>query len=601
MKIQPRRGLLDIWRAVSTSSYPEPGKWHWGGRHGSNSVSDAQQLLCLMYPATEIANFGLDRPDYTDDLVVKELRNFGTAPQIPVLLVAVLHEYFDRYTDDEGTPVFGGGSLFDTPNEFDVVESYSTSVTLTLATLQFTKFLLQVATREALRDEAERLHNHARKRLTAAMVGLMRSFSIGTFHLDSPEGHSLQRAANQQDLPQRRLVTQLGRELQDVASGLSELSIGSGQGKELDSPEVLFECGWSWGVIEGTPRLDFVTSAGRQPDGVAEDKPYLYFTMLALDSIAGLFTDRTRRLALLDEEQQPLSRALQTRWDLTQRYWSVLARFGQGRWPLEDIPWRTSDGFESDYLTALVAGVALRDLTGRRADDVDIARIGRVLAELANRGRITRRAVSDDRQVAQLQDPGYRLRLFGTTDAKLTWPVQDYSAVLLKRTLQAAALLKDADLRVELLDLSDEIWHHLTQRRIHSGPARGMWDQPGQVFHQATQTYDEPSWQMTLRVVESLVIAADIIERDPIRSERLQLIAHDMLYEAEHVLNQELFRGASDSGPAVRRMIEKVAANLERARELQQDRPATAIALLKEALLELDRLAAARMPAYWLE
>ena len=87
---------------------------------------------------------------------------------------------------------------------------------------------------------------------------------------------------------------------------------------------------------------------------VRQQVPFLYFTVNALDGIADLFSARTVILGLLNEEQQRLTAALRLRWELTQRYWATIATFGEARWPLEDIPWKTTDGRESDYYSLLV-------------------------------------------------------------------------------------------------------------------------------------------------------------------------------------------------------------------------------------------------------
>ena len=53
MEIQTRRQILEIWRA--TVDYSLRGEeWNWGGRSGRNSISDAEQLLTILYPATAI-------------------------------------------------------------------------------------------------------------------------------------------------------------------------------------------------------------------------------------------------------------------------------------------------------------------------------------------------------------------------------------------------------------------------------------------------------------------------------------------------------------------------------------------------------------------
>jgi len=72
MQIQPRQQLLDAWRATARLSYPDS-SWRFGGREGTNSISDAEQLLCLMAPATEVPIFRLDKPGVTD-LAVRATR-----------------------------------------------------------------------------------------------------------------------------------------------------------------------------------------------------------------------------------------------------------------------------------------------------------------------------------------------------------------------------------------------------------------------------------------------------------------------------------------------------------------------------------------------
>src|SRR5205807_1460449 len=134
-------------------------------------------------------------------------------------------------------------------------------------------------------------------------------------------------------------------------------------------------------IVRDAPLVTTAETVGQQRSGVAEAKPYLYFTVVALDGIQALFSERTRLLGLLNDGQQRLAQALQLRWDLTQKYWSTIARFGNGRWPLEDMPWRTTDELESDYFTLLVTSIMTQDLIARRASDEDLSRVGRVLTE----------------------------------------------------------------------------------------------------------------------------------------------------------------------------------------------------------------------------
>src|SRR5258707_4589724 len=150
MRIQPRQQLLEIWRATARSSYdPDKDVWTWGGRRSANSVSDAEQLLCIMLPATEIPRFRLDKPNQTDEEVLGALRHFGDALDVPRLIVRVIIDYLTTYSDEVGTPIFSGGTYFTSaepdvsPTEeqlsLDVVESYASSITLCLSALGFAR------------------------------------------------------------------------------------------------------------------------------------------------------------------------------------------------------------------------------------------------------------------------------------------------------------------------------------------------------------------------------------------------------------------------------------------------------------------------------
>ena len=407
MRIQPRQQLLESWAATVRSAWDEREKrWRWGGRDGPNSISDAEQLLCLLMPATQVGAFNLDRPDETSEEMLRALRPLGNATEIPRTLISILREYFDKYTAEDGTPTFSGSSYFASGGvgkptkdqlRLDIVDSFAMSVTLSLAVLGFLRVLRTAVRREDSRAEIDALEDQASVRLSAAMVGLLRSFTVNAFDIDSPFGQALIRTVNQGNLPQRQVVAQLRRELRQTIATFREILIGSGQVRDLDSPDRLFECGWSWGIVEGAPPIETEEPVGTQAKGASQNAPYLYFTVIALDSIEDLFSERTRILGLLNDEQQRLSRALQLRWELTRSYWATVATFGDGhRWPLEDIPWRTTDEDASDYYTLLVTSLAVKGLIRERGSDAELARVGLVLTELANRARITRRPFDND-------------------------------------------------------------------------------------------------------------------------------------------------------------------------------------------------------------
>ncbi len=606
MRIQPRQQLLDTWRATALASYDaEKQQWRWGGREASNSISDAEQLLCIMLPATDIPRFRLDRPDQADEEVLRSLRHLGDAIEVPRLLVRVIVDYLRRYSHPDGTPDFSGGSYFTSPDDngtltagqagLDVVESFASSITLMLSAIGFAKVFKPQVQQAALLEELNELEQLASKRLSAAMVGLLRSFAINVFADDTTYGKVLTRTVNQTRQNERRATDGLRRALRDVAAGLRDLNIGIARVSDLDQPGRLFECGWSWGVTVDAPPVDADADIGKQRDGYALDEPYLYFTVVALDGISELFSERTRRLGLLTDEQQRLSTNLRLRWDLTQQYWATIASYGTGRWPLEDIPWRTVDEVESDYYSLLVTSIAARDLAVRRDTDADLSRLGLVLAELANRGRITRRPAVVDGAVA-LHHPGVVMELFepGPVDTRLRWIATDFSPLLLKRAIYIASQINNIELRGQLLELVDDVWEHVAQRRFRTDQGIQLWDQPSAAFNAIDHRFTEPSWHHTVRVVESLVLAANMAESHPLRSERLIELAQDLAAEAEHLLDQERLAGSAESGRAMRSKIDVLSDRLIRSHEIMNDKPSSATALLLSVLRELDDLAVAR-------
>ena len=89
MRIQPRRQVLDVWKAVIRTSFRD-GTWIWGGQAESSSISDAEQLLCLLYPATTLNYLALDRPDAMADDVTRALEPLGEPRTIPTKIIEVL-------------------------------------------------------------------------------------------------------------------------------------------------------------------------------------------------------------------------------------------------------------------------------------------------------------------------------------------------------------------------------------------------------------------------------------------------------------------------------------------------------------------------------
>jgi hypothetical protein len=609
MEIQTRRQILEIWRATVDYCYRDA-KWAWGGRSGRNSISDAEQLLTILYPATTIPSLKIDSVDQTADDVLEYLHPLGNALDIPRRLLGFIGDYMRTYLVD-GMPDFSGdtylepedgdtGTVQPEQRKLHVVDSYSMSITLCLGTLGFLRVYRQGLRSQRMLREVDELEKLSSQRLTAAMVGLLRSFTVNTFDPSDPAGQAMCRMINQTGSATEVLVRNLLRELAEIRAGLrQELTIGLGQvAEELDNPGRLFECGWSWGIVDGSPEVPYASDIGEQPVGVAEARPYLYFTVVALDGIQDLFSERTRILGLLNEEQQRLARALQLRWDLTRQFWAKVATFGGARWPLEDLPWITTDGLESDYYSALLTSIVVEGIGSERVVNVDVERIGRLLEELANRGRITRRPIAEDPAIA-LHMPGMRLRLIGSEKVaagpRLQWTVSSFTLLVLKRLLRVAELLDDNAARIKFLDLADLIWTHIERRRIEAPEARGLWDEPTQIFAGPSfASYEVPSWYHTERVIEVLVAAANVTQARPAATSELARNAQQLLAEAEHLFDQERLRGTNDTGEQMRESFQVVGAKLRRARELLRDRPGTSSVLTSDVLRELDMVDAAR-------
>ncbi|MEV6520502.1 SCO2524 family protein [Longispora sp. NPDC051575] len=610
MRIQPRRETLGIWSSAIRSSLKD-GAWVWGGRDGSNSISDAEQLLCLMAPSTRVASFRLERPDETADDVVRALGELGDRLEIPRFLVRVIREYFDRYTAEDGTPIFSGENYFvsgdprapisDAQRDLQVVDSFSMSITLALATIGFLQEYKPEGRKKEEQEEINQLRELASNRLSAAMVGLLRSFTVYVFSADSAEGTALIRTINQDRMTPESVVSAFRRQMQETAAGLRDLSIGSGATVNIEDSlhsTQLFECGWSWGIVKDAPEVVTPEQVGQQPDGVAEAAPYLYFTVVALDALQDLFSERTRILGLLNDNQQRLAQALQIRWDLTQAYWSKIAMFGDGAWPLEDIPWRTTDSKESDYFTLLVTSIVVHYIVTKDRSDAHLTRVGGVLSTLAGRSRITQRASLDVDAALAMHSPGVPFSLGGGEDRggpPLMWFASDFGPQLLKRTISIAGLFSEPRRRQQFVDLADDTWDHLRRRRLGKGPGNRLWDQPALVFPSLSAIdHHEPSWYYTERIVECLVAAATLINRGPLPSERAMAHARDLLSEAEVIFDQELLTNPANNARAIHNKHQWVEEKLSRARYWLTRRPGTAESLAREVLVELDALVAAR-------
>jgi hypothetical protein len=628
MKMQARQSILDMWHAAARFSYTKEQVWNWGGRRPPNCIDDAEQLLVLLYPATTISSLALESVDEDRSDVLRALRAFGGAQAIPRALVRGAKEYLLTYRDEDGNPTFAGGSYFRTPGpeteavarqrQLDVVDAYSMSLTFCLTILGFLRVYRRNAP-DSLEPEIEEIDRLASVRLSAAMVGLLRSFAVHTFTQDSEPGQSLLMMANQARTSPQSAVRSLNLALDEVRLSL-RLSLADGsteaqrrQSEDFDETNDLFECGWSWGVVDGTPTVSWALDrVPYQPDGYAEERPNTYFTVSAMDGIRDLFTERTRMLGLLTVDQQRLAAALQNRLNITQQYWTKLATFGEAQqWPIEDLPWRTTDGSESDYHSLLLSAIVIQGLgADERTTGPEARRIAQLLRELAMRAKITRRSVADDPAV-KLHLPGLSMPLAGSEkvgEVGLEWVVSSFSMLLLKQVVQAATRIESSSERSLVLQEADRIWEHLQKRRLSAGEGRELWDAPGNVYAEAPEpglgtAVNRPSWYHTERVMEALVQAALTIGTNSEPTPEVAAVAQAVLAEAENLLDRELLRGTPSADQAYSRTEEITTARfavrgiqtkVRRARSLLASQPGTSLSLAEQALRELDEIVAAR-------
>ncbi|MBS2547655.1 hypothetical protein KGQ19_12310 [Catenulispora sp. NL8] len=607
MRTNPRQHILDTWRAFARATFGS-GEWAWGGRYASNSISDAEQILILLYPATEVAGFRLDRPDSIEDDVLAVLRPMGSGLDIPMRMLEALEQYLARYTDDDGGPTFTGGSylLAEDPDEevkpeqyaYDITESYSISVTLCLSAKGFLREFQRTVERRELQNRIEAVILAMDQRLTSAMVGLLRSFVVNVLDPDSAAEAVLLRTVSQGRVVGRTLTQDLRGRLQPVRDKLPELTFGLPPENEQmlrDYPERFFECGWAWGVAQDATDIELTAAESvKQPHGIAESRPLLHFTVNALDGLADLFSTRTSRQGLLTSEQQSLREALNLRWGLALQYWSTIATFGSGRWAIEDVPWEATTGQSSPYFTELVLAIVAMSQQGGTISG-SIGRSVAVLEELGQRGLVSRRAAEDDRGVL-LHDPGVLMRLGGSEleGPSLAWSYNGFAAALAKTALRVANISSSRRNRARLIEVADASVEHLLARRQ---PSDGLWDHPANVYPRLAQAPATPAWDMTERCIEVFVAAAALVSAPPVADQGQVDQANNKIAEARHILDQERLTTPTAGGSQEQKLLREAEQSLNRADSLSGERPATAAALADKVLRDLDELAFARQAA----
>jgi hypothetical protein len=577
MRLEPRREILDIWREVTRYSFRD-GAFVWaGGSEARDSVSDAEQLLCVLLPATELPALRFDRPDETADDVGEALSLIGDVITLPRRLVRSLTEYMTRYADDDG-PTFPGGRYLVTADPqmstLDVLESYALGVRLSLAALGFARVYRTALRREELIEETVGLEELASRRLTCAMVGLLRCFAIHGFHDDSRYGENLRRTITQEHREQRAVLQEYEASLAEVRAGLHEITIATRDVPEARIiPGMRFECGWSWALVEGTAPVDVDDQPVPDRTAVAAALPDPYFSFLAHDAVTSLYSERTRILALLSEEQQRIARALQLRVDLTRAYWARLATFGDQRWPVERMPWRTTSGQESDHHSLAMAAITAAAVGDRRGNtDVAFSHLTRTFAQLARRQGIVR--------PPRTAGPGslapQRVPLPFEKDGHVAaYQVTSLAPLLFNTTIRAGRATHHSQLRGDLDELADLIWNHVARGDIDPPPT-GL-----RRFGDGTA----PDWHNVFCLVDGLTRAMATATEGPALAESPLGFVHQLLTAADEMLD-----------PLDPKDRAAYAPETDRARALIDHQPARAAALLYRILADLDALTADQTP-----
>jgi len=596
-----------MWSAYARFCYGEE-QWRWGGRDPSSSINDAEQLLILLYPSTEIETLALDRPDSIREDVLEALKLFGDERDIPRLLIRQITEYLDRYTDDGGNPIFSSTSYLAAASahetiapeqlDYEVVGAYSMALTFCLAAKGFARSFQRQLTRKDLVDEIDAVCTRLDRRLDASMVGLLRSFAINVMPAGSAGEQALVRAISQGRNVGRTANNALLTRLAPIRAKLRDLTFGVRSVEdELDAGK-FFECGWSWGVTNDAPEVEIGSAAEvKQSKGMAEPRPSLYFTVQALDGLIDLFSERTNRLALLTAQQQVMREALQLRWGLTLEYWAAIALFGDGRLPIEDIPWATTDQQVSEYYSLLAVALVVQQIGSSRepAQEQLLVRLAVISEELTQRTRINRRALNAHDGAVDLHKPGLRVPMPGSEKGgpRLTWNVADFAPQLGKTALRAARNSADWRTRGRLLRVADDIGEHVQHRRLPNG----LWDNVAGAYDFEEFESDLPAWGFTERVMEMLVsgflYAQMPVAQDGVLTEN----ARAAVSEADHLLSQEQLTAPSDPRSPIQERLREAGLRLQRAESLLTVQPATARSIVEQVLRDLDELAAARQDA----
>ncbi|GAA1762397.1 SCO2524 family protein [Luedemannella helvata] len=580
MQLNPREEILRLWRAVVRHSFHD-GSFVWATP--GDALTDAQQLLCILHPATNLPSLKLDVPNETADDAREALRPLGDSTSIPVRLVHALNEYMVRHADADGQPRFtvdparfrlnpDGPQPAEPPES---VESYATGLRLSLAATGFAKVLRSVVAQQEARDVADELAERASIRLTAAMVGLLRSFAVRIVGHDEPVGAELRRILGQPERAASAVEAEFLSQLVLERAALFEVTIGSLPDARFEQPSQLFDLGFAWAVLAGAPMVEIYGDAPRQREGTAHPVPHLPSTMAVLHAAEELWSQRTRILTLLSDEHQRLARALQLRYELTTSYWSTLATFGDHRWPLERLPWRTLDGDASDLYSICIADIIAAELSRSRGSDIGFSHLVRVYADTGRRAGIIRPPYAGQRP-RKASSGGLELPIASAADGPYpaaAYRVAGVEPTLLLGLVRAAGFTESPQLLNSFEDLVDLTWQHLTSR---PDGASDVAANPLAAFSHD----DRPNWSDIAVVTGALTLAVSLADGVSAQAAAPLNFVHNLLIDTESMVAS--VAGRTDPE------LDGIDVRLDRARQLAQHQPARAAALLYQIIATLD-------------
>jgi hypothetical protein len=616
--LDAQEALLAIWnRWVQVAVSEEP----WGdGRNrglGRNSIMDAELLECVLLPQFYLQRFALGGPSETDEAAAAVLNRLDPdmrlmegqlSPTVMREVMDRLDDFLSRYRSSSGRDLFSPGGYLETsegPATGEdlpwVVDSFTMSVSVCLHAYHLVaQWKEALASRRGVQRDLERLDvlgGRLSERLTAAMLGLCRSFAVRV------DGRAEWEARTQRSWPSGysgRILRDLGQRLRMFADPTT-------------LREQSFECGWSWGPTPPDPFESEYRDVDAWPeqDAYAEPAPYLYFTIGAIDGIGDLFSRKVVAAHTLTPVQSALTNRLGFYRECASSYWSALAfaETSSGTWAVEDPPWRTADGNASDYWTLYLLTIALASDEAREnfGGEQNLSRLLSLLEELAQRGRVTRRPhpPRQDPAVALHIPPGQQLNLKsvaaggGPGGPDFLWSIYDFAPRLLKLVGQVLAIATERGVRDRAARLIDDIWNqHLVYRRVApDGADSYAWDDIRKVFrdHPIAAEGDDltaatgslvDSWYITERVVEALVIVSTAQRQRKVGGRLTRELVTEVLDDLRWMLTTEF--------PNETSMIRRIAA----AMDLAEDSPMLALGIAMEVSQETERRQAQRQAAF---